>query len=215
MIAMTREKREIRDILLGRTTPDGNGKLTSIERGTLHLPVGVGDGAGVVRFFGVARRAQRYDTKLGEAEALAAAEQVMLDIGRGISLREQPEAACCLIRYVLTRPALLCFRCVDGVPLLTAWAGRGIGGWISLRRALRAFEQHAPEALQPSDEPAPKEQKERKPRRERRKREEKEGPPEQPEAGDNTAESRPAAGEDPETTQEQETAAQDGFGKEG
>ena len=56
--------------------PDGNGKLTSAARGEIRLPIGVGDGAGAVRFFGVARKAVRYETELGEEKALAAAEKV-------------------------------------------------------------------------------------------------------------------------------------------
>lgn len=152
---MTDEKKEIRTILLGKTVPDGNGKLTSAARGELRLPIGVGDGAGAVRFFGVMRRSVRYETELGEEKALAAAEAAMRDIGRGLSLREQPDAAACLIRYVITRPAMLTFRFVEDVPVLTAWTGRGLTGWLSVRRALTAFAQAAPETLHPSAQEPP------------------------------------------------------------
>ena len=159
---MTDEKKEIRTILLGKTVPDGNGKLTSAARGEIRLPIGVGDGAGAVRFFGVARKAVRYETELGEEKALAAAELTMRDIGRGLSLREQPDAAACLIRYVITRPAVLTFRFVEGAPVLTAWTGRGLTGWISLRRALSAFRQAAPDKLRPTGGEAPEEREEEK-----------------------------------------------------
>ena len=165
---MTSETKEIRSILLGRTSLDEKGKLTSISRGEFHLPLGVADGAVAVRFLGVARRAKRYESSMDEKMTLTAAEAAMREIGRGLSLREQPESAACLIRYVLTRPAVLTFRYVDGIPVLTAWAGRGLSGWISLRRALSAFARHAPEELSLSGEELPKEKK--KPRRERKKR---------------------------------------------
>ena len=94
----------------------------------------------------------------------------MRQIGRGLSLREQPEAAACLIRYVLTRPAVLTFRYTDGIPVLTAWTGRGLLGWISLRRALAAFARHAPKTLKVSDRELPKETKKKKPRKEKKKK---------------------------------------------
>lgn len=165
---MTDEKKEIRTILLGKTVPDGNGKLTSVARGELRLPIGVGDGAGAVRFFGVARRACLYETALGKEQATAAAEKAMREIGRGLSLRRQPECAACLIRYVITRPVLLTFRYVGDSPVLTAWTGRGLTGWISLRRALNAFRRAAPDTLLPSEAEPPREPEEEKKAKTRR-----------------------------------------------
>lgn len=168
---MTSEKKEIRRVLLGKTVMDEDGKLTSISKGRFYLPTGIADGATAVRFLGVARRAQRYESKLSEKRTLAVAEETMREIGRGLSLREQPEAVACLIRYVLTRPAVLTFRYVDGIAVLTAWTGRGLLGWISLRRALAAFARHAPKPLRVSDRELPKETKKKKPPKEKKKRE--------------------------------------------
>ena len=166
---MTNEKKEIRNVLLGKTALDEDGKLTSLSKGEFHLPAGVSDGATAVRFLGVAHRSRRYDTNLTEKKAMAAAETTMREIGRGLSLREQPDTAACLIRYMLTRPAVLTFRYVNDVPTLTAWAGRGLTGWISLRRALGAFARHAPETLRLSGRELPREEKKKKPRKEKKK----------------------------------------------
>lgn len=164
---MTSEKKEIRSILLGRTIMGDNGKLTSLPKGEFHLPLGVADGAAAIRFLGVARHARRYKSSLNEKDTLAAAEAAMREIGRGLSLQEQPEAAACLIRYMLTRPVVLTFRYMDGIPVLAGWSGRGIMGWISIRRALGAFARHVPEELSRSAGEVPKEKKES--RREKKK----------------------------------------------
>ncbi len=95
------------------------------------------------------------------------AEACMQSIGRGVRLRQQPDAAACLIRYVLTMPTLLTFRWVEGRGLLTAWAGRGLTGRISRWRAIRAFEGPMAETLRLSLEEPPEEQKEKKRRRKR------------------------------------------------
>ncbi len=167
------EKREIRRVLLGKTLPQENGRLTSMGPGDYRLPLGVGDGAGAVRFLGVGGKSRRLETKLREPAVKNKAAQIMEDIGRGLDLREQPDTVACLIRYVLTRPAVLTFRYMDGIPVLTAWAGRGFTGWISRRRALRAFTSRLPESIRlsekqpPAVEP-PKEKKQKKSRQERK-----------------------------------------------
>ena len=138
---------EIRRVLLGRVAPGPDGWLIPIPKGEFVLPVGIADGAGAVRFLGMTRRVRRYGTKRGRTWVLATAGKAMEDLGRGVSLQEQPEAAACLIRYVLTRPAVLVFGYEDGAPTLTAWTGRGLTGRLSLRRAIRAFERGLPEDM--------------------------------------------------------------------
>ncbi|MBR3059606.1 MAG: hypothetical protein IKS05_04605 [Oscillospiraceae bacterium] len=167
------EKREIRRVLLGKTLLQENGRLTSMGPGDRRLPLGIGDGAGAVRFLGVGGKSRRLETKLREPAVKNKAAEIMKDIGRGLDLREQPDTVACLIRYVLTRPALLTFRYMEGVPVLTAWAGRGLTGWISRRRALRAFRARLPESIKISEKQAPaveppKEKKQKKSRRERK-----------------------------------------------
>ena len=149
------EKREIRTVLLGKTVLAGDGRIIALEPG-IHLSAGVGDGAGAVRFLGIASRSVCYDTVFDPYNTLGAAQKSMFEIGRGLILREQPEAAACLIRYILTRPVVLAFRYIDNVPVLTAWTGRGLTGWISIRRAIKAFNEELPEGVKASDKTAPK-----------------------------------------------------------
>lgn len=158
---MTREaKQEIRRVLMGRTMPTEDGKLVALEKGQYRMPIGISDGAGAVRFFGLCKKAKRLKASCAAPKAKLLAAQIMRDTGRELYLPQQPEAVACLIRYVLTRPVVLVFDFRDGIPVLTAWTGRGLTGWISLRRALRAFLKRLPKQFTVSDEPVPLDEKE-------------------------------------------------------
>lgn len=166
------EKREIRRALMGRVLPTEDGRLTVMEKGQTRLPIGVSDGAGAVRFLGIRKKAKRLELSCSREEALSLARKQMEDIGRVLYLSQQPEAAACLIRYLLTRPAVLVFRFQEDVPVLTAWAGRGLTGWISNRRALRAFVKRMPEKMRLSEEPLPKDPEAREKAEARKQRKE-------------------------------------------
>ena len=56
---------------------------------------------------------------------------------------------------MVTRPSVLIFDYEDGVPVLSAWSGRGLTGWISNRRALSAFIQRMPGKLMSVSEQEP------------------------------------------------------------
>ena len=178
---MKREaKQELRRVLMGRTLIAEDGRLIAMEKGATRLPIGIGDGAVGACFFGICRKVRRLKVSCSEEWARRLAFDVMKDIGRGLYLPEQPEAVACLFRYVLTRPAVLVFDFVEGVPVLTAWAGRGLTAWLSLRRALNAFIKRMPKQMKLSEEKAPeddvpkkekkkKEKKKQKTRRERKR----------------------------------------------
>ena len=168
---MKKDKKEIRNLLLGKAVVDEEGRLVTPEAGTIRVPNGIADGAGAVRFLGVSGKTQYYETDLSEEEIMARAREHMRNSGRGVFLRQHPDAAACLIRYVLTRPALLVFRWVEGQGVLTAWTGRGIMSWASRLRAIRAFERSMGDVIRYSTAPPPEEEPEAKKngRRKRRK----------------------------------------------
>lgn len=142
------KKAEIRRVLLSRALLGEDGRLYPVPAGKImRTPIGVGDGAAAVRLFGVTRRVRNYATKDGKPRVREAAKKSMQNIGRGLGLSEQPDAIACLIRYVLTRPVVLTFDYENGAPTLTAWAGRGLTAWISLHRAIRAFEKGLPDTM--------------------------------------------------------------------
>lgn len=184
---MTREaKQEIRRVLMGRTMPTEDGKLVALEKGQYRMPIGISDGAGAVRFFGVCKKAKRLKASCAAPKAKLLAAQIMRDTGRELYLPQQPEAVACLIRYVLTRPVVLVFDFRDGIPVLTAWTGRGLTGWISLRRALCAFLKRLPKQFTVSDEPAPKDEEEKKEKKQKKNR--KNAEEQAPAEADNTME---------------------------
>ena len=169
---MTKEqKQEIRRVLLGRTQVDTSGKMTVMGKGEYRLPMGIADGAVATRFLGIGRKTQRLESDLSPERSFQTARKIMADMGHVLELTEQPEAAACLIRYLLTRPTVLVFAEVDGALVLTAWAGRGLSAWISRRRAIKGFLKRMPSGLRVSTEAAPedKEKKKKKARKERKK----------------------------------------------
>ena len=185
---MKKDKKEIRDLLLGKAVQDDDGKLVTPESGTFRLPMGIVDGASTVRFLGIRENRRFYKSELSEKELMAEAEKCMRDIGRGVHLRQQPDAVACLIRYVLTRPVILVFRIEDDCGILSAWAGRSLMGRISRLRAIHAFEKPLADVLRITEVgPAtpPEEKKTRKGRRAAKAEEaEEEAPAPEEQAGE-------------------------------
>ena len=153
---MTQAVKEIRSILLGRTKLTEDGKITVRAAGEFALSYGVADGAGAIRFLGIARRSAAYTTKSSKKNVMKAATVAMSNIGRGVVLNEQPDT-------------------VDEIPVLTVWSARTVSGLLSLRRAIRAFEKELPKNITRSEEAAPKDplfQQEKK-KKEKKKKEKK------------------------------------------
>ena len=162
---MTNLDKEIKRILLGKTKILEDGRLSTLEDGDYIMPRGISDGAGAVRFLGVAKRSRILRTELDDRKLKEAVKKAMQNIGRGIVLQKEPEAIACLLRYLLTRPVVLCFSYQGEEPVLSACTGRGLTGWISRLRAVRTFEKELPDTVEISlDKPADteKEEKEKK-----------------------------------------------------
>ena len=194
------KKAEIKRVLMGRAVLATDGRLIAIPAGTImKTPIGIGDGATAVFFLGVRRRIRRYETKDGRARVTEAARKAMQNIGRGLILNEQPEAVACLMRYILTRPAVLVFTWEDGAPTLTAWTGRWFTGWLSLRRAIKAFEKGLPDSMTASEVRASQEEKRlRKEKREEKKRRKSEKKAEKKKKPEQTAAEEARENETPE-----------------
>ncbi len=171
---MTDIEKDVRAVLLGRTALLEDGRLTNYVHGEFNIMSGVSDGAGSVLFFGMAKRSRAFKTRFSEQKALNAARSAMMEIGRGVVPRSDPEMPACLIRYILTKPVVLTFKYVEGVPVVTAYSGRSLTALISLRRAIAAFTDELPDGMTAAEEKAPEEEKEEKPSREERRAKKKE-----------------------------------------
>jgi hypothetical protein len=152
---MNDAEKEIRNILLGRTLMMEDGRLAVPQKGEFYLAGGVSDGAGAVRFLGMTRKTQVLETVRREFDVRVTIQRMLQNMGRGVVLYEQPEARSCLIRYILTKPALLTFDYVEGQPVVTAWAPRTPAGLISVRRALKAFDKELPADIVVTGKQAP------------------------------------------------------------
>lgn len=166
------ERKEIKRALCGRVQPAEDGRLQVLPANDRRI-LGVGDGAVSVRLFGVMRRSRCYETGSGRSEVTRLAKKSLQNMGRGLVLREQPDTTACLIRYLLTPPVIVTFRYERDTPVLTVWAGRSPMGWLSLLRALRAFEKQLPEELRQSGKKPPKEEKEKGQKKRKKPKEQK------------------------------------------
>lgn len=154
-------RKEIRRVLMGKTMLTQDGRLSAMKAGDFRIPLGVTDGAASVRFLGILRRGCRLELSCSPEEGLKLAKRRMQSIGRGLILAELPDSAACLIRYVLTKPAVLVYEKGENGPLLTAWAGRGLMGLLSARRAVKSFLRDMPAQMSVA-ETLPKEAKKKK-----------------------------------------------------
>ena len=159
---MTETEREIRKIFLGRTILMDDGKLSVAGPDDIWIASGVSDGALGIRILGVGHKAVSLQTSLGEEETKEKIQKAMKDIGRGLFLPSQPEVIGCLLRFVLTKPAILTFTYREGVPVLTVWAGRGATAWLARKRALSRLKKKLPEEITYTEDAAPEEPQEEK-----------------------------------------------------
>ena len=90
---MKKEKKELRDLLLGKAVLDDDGKLITPASGVFRVPQGITNGAGAVRFLGISGKKRLYETDLDEEELMEEARKCIANIGRGVRLRQQPDAA--------------------------------------------------------------------------------------------------------------------------
>ncbi len=157
---MTETELEVREALMGRTIPMEKGRLRTMGADDYRIPIGVGDGADAVRFLGLTQHSKVLSTELSEAELYRTVKKSMHKVGRSLLLIGQPETPACLIRYVLTRPAVVTVRYIDDIPVVTSWAGRGLTGWISNLRAMASFRKQLPDTVTFAEDAAvPKDEK--------------------------------------------------------
>lgn len=207
---MAKRDKEIREVLRGRTKLLEDGRFASLGPDDYVIPTGISDGATAVRLLGVMRRARILETKLTDWKLKEVVRKAMQDSGRGLVLTGQPETLACFMRYVLTRPALLTFVVKDDLPIVTAYTGRGLTGFISMARALKTFQKNLPDTVTFSDTPAPNEvklEKEKKKQEKKKKKQEKAEKKAEKKAARKKEEDKPAAEPEKEAAETGETAA--------
>ena len=139
--------REIRDALLGKTMIAEDGRLCVMGAGDFRLPIGVGEGSTSIRVFGVSRSAWCFQTADPPQKVMETARMCMQNIGRGLILRQQPDAVACFIRSVFVRPVVMTFTYEAGVPVLSVYTGRSATSLMAVQRAYKSFTDHLPGSI--------------------------------------------------------------------
>lgn len=143
------DKKEIRDILLGRVVQlDEQFWGVAPSDAKFHFQ-GLKDGAGDVRLFGVTHLTRCYQVvEMEPAIAFAAAETALYSMGRPMYLELAPEKKACLYAPNWIAPVLLTFEQVGEQLQLTAYTGHSLlVGRIRCRIAQWILEQRLPEGV--------------------------------------------------------------------
>ena len=141
--------REIRDILLGRTKLLPDGRMAALTDEDRMVPIGVVDGASLVRVFGVSKRSKVIETTFSRKHVLQDAKLCLRNIGRMLELSEPPETAACFVRYYLTRPVVVTIRFEEEQekPEATVYTARSLLCFLSLLRAMKDIEKALPKGM--------------------------------------------------------------------
>ena len=142
-------KKEIKQMLLGNLVPSGKylevsgNPLTGVSRG-------VTDGADRVLIFGVMRHTKYYKTELNPNRARDLGHKGLMEIGRKVILKSNPNAETVICRYMLTSPIVLYYE-VDEIGVnIETYTGRGIPGLFSELWVRHQFFKKMPKELRES-----------------------------------------------------------------
>lgn len=139
-------KKEIRDILLGRIVRVDEKLWAAAPADARFHFHGVKDGAGDVRLFGVTHLSRSYQPEGGKpAAALADAEPALNSMGRPMLLESMPEKKACLYAPGWIAPVLLTLEAGKDDLQMTAYTGRSLFlGRLRCRIALWILSQRLP-----------------------------------------------------------------------
>lgn len=139
--------KEVRQMLLGNLVPKdkylevSQSKLTGIQWG-------VADGADSVFLLGVSRHTRYYKSTLKDNRIRDLGHKALMEIGRKVYLRSNPNAETAICRYLVTRPIVVLFE-VDEIGIkVETYTARGIPGLISEWYIRRKFMKNMPEELE-------------------------------------------------------------------
>lgn len=140
--------REIRQVLLGNVVTEG--KYLTVSSGRLDgLRYGVTDGADTVVLRGVMRHTKYFQSNLAKGKIKDIAHKAMMDIGRKVVLKSNPDAEAILCRYMATKPLVLLFEVDDiGIKVQT-YTARSLSGLISEAWIRRRLMKKLPDELTP------------------------------------------------------------------
>ena len=139
--------KEVRKALLGNLEIGEDSRLVPVTGPNLNW-WGTADGSFGTRLFGIAEKRVLYTSKQGETATVYNAAKAMENIGRGIAFETVYAGAACILRHLLFRPVVLIFEADEEEGyVLTAYCGRDILTYSSIKRAIKLFEANKPSGL--------------------------------------------------------------------
>ena len=139
--------KEIRQMLLGNLVPKdkylevSQSKLTGIQWG-------VADGADSIFILGVSRHTKYYKSSLKDNRVRDLGHKALMEIGRKVYLKSNPNAETAICRYLVTRPIVVLFEIDDIGIKVETYTSRGIPGLISEWYIRRKFMKNMPDDLE-------------------------------------------------------------------
>lgn len=132
---------EARKVLLNQVELDKDGRFITTTEARFPL-WGAADGENRIRVFGVSNRTFVYDADVDNKKAVFKAGKAMANIGRGINLRSNKNAAACLVKTYIFYPTVLIFyEDEDGGLLLRAFTPRTYTSGLAIKLAVKKFEK--------------------------------------------------------------------------
>ena len=122
--------REIRQILIGNIIPKGR-YYEVPEKGIAGIRTGLNDSADMILLFGVARHTRYYKVTGNPNKIKAEGHKSLMNIGRKVIIRSNPNAEVSFCRYMVTRPIVILFEVDDIGAKVQTFTSRGISGLIS------------------------------------------------------------------------------------
>ncbi len=138
---MDEQKKEIRQILLGRCERLADGTLTAVpsrSRSYLRGAQGMSIGWGAIHILGITHRAQccRIETNTPAGRL----NEVMQTMGRGVHLQSTPEKTACLCQLPMAAPVLLTAECSENSVKMFAYTSRSVFSALACSRVMNALQ---------------------------------------------------------------------------
>ncbi len=138
---MDEQKKEIRQILLGRCERLADGTLmaaSSRSRSYLRGAQGMSIGWGAIHILGITHRAQ--DCRIETDTPVGKLREVMQTMGRGVHLQSTPEKTACLCQLPMTAPVLLTAERNGNSVKMSAYTSRSVLSALACSRVMNALQ---------------------------------------------------------------------------
>ena len=155
-------RREIRRILLGFIDYDQEQRLIAAERSEHMRLLGVFNGTGAARVFGLSVRKRQYAVTETSVQPETACAEAFSHLGRRISLDTAPELTAVFYSPVLFNPSVLTAAEAGELLEVCVYTARTPTAFLNAAHAFRKWRRFMPEGLREKETPEERRRKRRK-----------------------------------------------------